>query len=290
MTEYNDYDHSQYRSGEIYPLQNNITSGYAVKEPNVDPANKGWNGRMVNQKQEKLDFWIEDVEANFGMSGSTAQSRNVRQFMPHNVTQPSIKVSGRAPNSSQYNRMASFVRASHYNAFHPGSLGEQLRHELTTSGQSVQVQTIRLIIARGRYVWNGERTKAGQRVKGVHRPLVFEGYIKMMKAGGKRFDPAPQYQFEYFIAKSELNDSRGIGVWGDSRVYGSELKPWLDWIKKGDTFVTVTDAEASKNTLDAQEKKNSGKEPEMYGPPNPASNPFDVPSFLTGIDTSDEGG
>lgn len=290
MAEQREYNHIQYSSGRVYPLQNPIKRGYGVSDPDINPAGREANGRMLNQKNEKIDFWVEEIEANFAMTGSTAQSRNVRQFMPHNVVQPTIIVTGRAPNNFQYNRLASFVRASHYNAFHTG---EQLREEFTAGGQRVRVETVRLLIRNGELpkVWNGTTAGAGKRVKGVHVPWLVEGYIKSMRAGGERFNPAPQFQFEFFVAESTFKQGNiNLGMWEDVRVYGSELKPWLDWIKKSGDFVQVNEKAASANTLDAKEKKNNSNtdnlpapgsvfdppglpsqlsEPEVDGPPAP---------------------
>lgn len=258
------YDHNKYSSGQIYPLQNPIGRGYGVSEPNIKPEDRKANGRMTNQSGEDIDFWIEEIEANFAMTGQTAQSRNVRQFMPHNVVQPTITVTGRAPNYFQFNRLGSFVRSSHYNALHPT---EQIREEVTPGGRKVKVETVRLLIRNGETpeVWNGNRAKedkpangGGKRVKGIHVPWLVEGYIKSMKAGGERFNPAPQFKFEFFVAESTFKQgSINMGMWEDVRVYGSELKPWLDWINKSGDFVTVKSEGASTNSLDAKEKNSN---------------------------------
>jgi hypothetical protein len=274
-----EYDHTQYSSGKVYPLQNPIKRGYGVADPDINPADRQANARMTNQKGEDIDFWVEEITANFAMTGSTAQSRNVRQFIPHNVVQPTITVSGRAPNQFQYNRMASFVRASHYTALHQG---EQIRETITPGGKKIKSETVRLLVRNGSQpgVWNAQRTKKrdgdrrGKRVKGIHVPWLVEGYIKSMKAGGERFNPAPQFQFEFFVAESTFKQGNiNMGMWEDVRVYGSELKPWLDWISKSGNFVTVKPDKASSDNLNGQEKeRNSGNNDNL---PKPGS-VFDV--------------
>jgi hypothetical protein len=265
------YDHEQYASGQIYPLQNPIDQGYAVKMPGVDPRNKSANGRMTNQLGEEIDFYIEEIETNFAMSGTTAQSRNVRQFMPHNVVQPAIKVKGRAPDNHQYNRLASFVRSSHYHALH---YGEDTRKTITTSGKKVKTETVRLWIKNGQTpeVWNGNGNRKS--VKGIHVPWLVEGYIKSISAGGERFNFQPEFEFEFYVAESIFKQGeQNLGMWEDTRVYGAELKPWLDWIKKGGM---VEPQNASVNTLDAEEKKKNNPAEQSSGV-DPGSNPFDVP-------------
>lgn len=255
MANYTEYDHTQYGSGKIYPLQNPLKRGYGVADPDTNPAGKGANGRFVNGRNEKIDFYVEDMTANFGMTGTTAQSRNLRQFMPHNINQPSITVKGRCPNSFQYNRMGSFVRASHFAALNPGK-AEITRHLNTVSGKTVAADTVRFVLFNGSqsYPYNGVQKGAGRNVKGIHAAWAVEGYIKSMKAGGQRFNQAPPFEFEFFIAETQFHGSNAM--WEDSRVYGSELLPWLDWIKKGGgEFVTVQESKASKNTLDNSKEK-----------------------------------
>lgn len=254
MPNYTEYDHTQYGSGKIYPLQNPIKKGYGVPDPDINPARRSPNGRFVNQRNEKIDFWIEEIETGFGMSGTTAQSRTLRQFMPHSIVQPSIRVTGRAPNSFQYNRLASFVRASHWNALHTGLLAREgfVRHE-NINGKTVTVPTVRLIVRNGSskgFPYNGRH------VKGIHVPWALEGYIKSMKAGAKRFDQAPQFSFEFFIAESLT--SQNLGIWRDTRVFGSQIRPWLSWIKKDGNYVTVNEKEAS--TADPRDKADNSNQ------------------------------
>lgn len=275
------FDYSQFRSGNVYPLQNPIDQGRGVYRKNADPRENGANGRMTNQKGEEIDFFIEEIESSFSMTGSTAQSRNVREFMPHNIVQPVIKVTGIAPSNFEYNRMAGFVRASQYFAV---NYGEDTREVLTTSGKKVRTETVRLWIKNGQApkVWNGSKTKGGEggaegrHVKGVHVPWQVEGYIKSMRAGGERFNYAPKFEFEFYVAQSIFKQGdTNMGMWEDTRVYGAELKPWLDWIG---TTGMVEGSKASTDTLDAKEKKNNNKQ-EWGGNHDPGSNPFEVPNF-----------
>lgn len=276
MADYTEFDQTQYRSGKIYPLQNPLKRGYGVADPDVNPAGKSPNARFVNQRNEKIDFWVEDMIANFSMTGTTAQSRSLRQFIPHNVVQPSITVTGRAPNSFQYNRLASFIRASHWNALNVNQLVEQgiaVRHEMDL-GRSMPVPTVRLVIRNGndsRFPYNGRN------VKGIHVPWALEGYVKSMKAGAERFNQAPQFQFEFLIAESLMKPN--LGLWRDTRVYGSQIKPWLDFIKKDGSYVTV-------NTKDSQTKdpkdQSSNNAPSSDMPTLPQSDPFATPGWANG--------
>lgn len=273
MADHIEFDHSQYRSGKIYPLQNRLKKGYGVADPDVNPAGKEANARFVNQRNEKIDFWVEDMSANFEMTGSTAQSRELRQFIPHNVVQPSVTVIGRAPNSFQYNRLSAFIRASHWNALHLDALGSSVRHE-NYLGKTMTVPTIRLII-RNRS--DGPFPYSGRHVKGVHVPWAVEGYVKSMGAGAKRHDPAPQFQFEFLISESLMKPN--LGLWRDTRVYGSQIKPWLDFIKKDGSYVTVNSKDAS--VKDPRDQSSDPPSSDM--PYIPEDDPFGLPDWTDGV-------
>lgn len=279
----NGYNHST-QSG-IYPLSNPINKGYGVTDPEVSAGEVAGNGRWVNQANEKIDFWIEDITATFGMTGSKAQSRSVREFMPHNVNQPAITVKGRAANSFQYNRMASFVRTSHWNSLNLDQLGDATRQILLgEKGETrVNANTIRFILRarpEGMKVpWKGRN------VKGSHVPWVLEGYVKGFKAGAERFEVAPQFEFEYFVSASQgAEGGKEIGIWNDIQVLGRELQPWTDWISKGkNNFVTVHDKAASKQYEGGKQRSNPVERDYSHNHEDPGASAFDEPSSKKGL-------
>lgn len=277
MATYPEYDHTGKKN--IFPLNNPIKQGYGVSDPDVNPAGNQANGMFVNQQNEKIEFWVEDIVANFSMTGSTAQSRNVRQFMPHNVVQPYVTVTGRAPNSFQYNRMASFVRSSHFNAFHPGILAAAgvLRHQ-NVNGQVSPVTTVRFVLRSN--ASNGLFPYNGAHVKGIHKAWVLDGYVKSMQAGGKRFDQAPQFQFDFYVASNPNADSTSIGLFNDTQVNGSALRPWLDWIKKDGGFVTINDSGSQDPPSSDNKDPRNNPKPSYDGPT--ANEVFPMPGWTDG--------
>lgn len=275
------YDHKS--KGGIYPLNNPIDKGYGVRDPEL--KNITANGRFTNQANEKLDFWIEEIEANFGMTGSKAQSRGVREFMPHNINQPTVTVTGRAANSFQYNRMASFVRASHYDALNLEELGTTVRTMLVGEEGSetrIKADTVRFVLRK--QPEKSPQPWSGRHVKGPHVPWVLEGYIKSFKAGAERFEVAPQFVFEFSVASSEKSETGGgkeIGIWSDIEVLGNEIKPWLSWITKGkNNFVTVNDAAASKKVGNEKENANESERDYSHNHEDPGASSFDPPISL----------
>jgi hypothetical protein len=237
-----DFDYSQYKSGKIYPLANSIAAGYGVNMPGSNPSDRAPSARLINQRGEMLDLWVEEMEASFQMAGETAQSRGVRQFFPHNMVQPSITLRGRSPNSYQSQRLAAFVRVSQHSALHADELanaGVAIRNQ-TVAGQQFVIPTVRLIIrnhANGIFPydgrWSGKREDGGRSpgVKGTHKPWILEGYIKSIQAGDQAHNTAPPFEFEFLISESIYKDN-GIGIWNDTTVYGAALRPWMSWIKR----------------------------------------------------------
>jgi hypothetical protein len=186
-------------------LNNSTDTGYAVKLPNKSAVkSSSWNAVLVTHTGDELFMWIEDVVIDFSLSGSTGQSRFRKQFYPKAFNQPVAKVSGTMPNQSEYNRLAAFIRESHYDAL---SAGNQ--------------KTIKLMI-------RGMKKDAKRNIKGGHKPMVFEGYIKSIPAGSIKFEFAPKFQFEFVIAQSNGQ----IGIYKDDLVLGSTILSWMDAFKK----------------------------------------------------------
>lgn len=214
-----------------YPLDNRLDRGYGVATPDIDPASRQWNGRLIDMRGQRIHFWIEDIEASFAMGGTTAQSRTLRQFFPHNMVQPSVTVRGRAPNSFQYNRLASFVRRAQSDVVSAKELGRNginLRTRGLQGGGDSVVSTVELTVRAG---ITSKYPFSGRTVKGRHKAWKLEGYIKSMPAGGQRFNQAPAFQFEFLIAESELSQSANIGIWSDTAVQGNQILPWITIFK-----------------------------------------------------------
>ncbi len=249
-TRLTDFDPKNHQSGNIYPLQNPLDQGYGVTAFPKSPSKLGANARFVNIRGEAIEFWIEEMTANFGMTGTTGQSHKLRQFFPHNIVQPSITVTGIAPNSYQYNRLAAFIRV----AQHDGLLGQELRtlgiplrNVIDSTGQTVLIPTVQLIIRNGSGAANGKGggnfpydgvRKNLKGVKGTHQAWKLEGYIKTMQAGAsgpKGGDSyyAPAFQFEFLISESQgpSGGNSNIGIWNDVSVSGDDILPWIDIFK-----------------------------------------------------------
>lgn len=176
------------------------------------------NGFMTNQIGEEVDFYIEEMSVDFAMGGKSAQSRRVREFFPRNFVQPSLMITGTAPSSYEFNRLAAFVRGTHLYAVSGRELraaGVAYRTVKDKTGIT-PLNTVRLHIESG-----GRNTRRNH--KGRHRPWIVEGYVKNMQAGAEKENHAPQFSFEFVVA----NTISGA-IYKDSAVQARRILPWMD--------------------------------------------------------------
>jgi hypothetical protein len=194
----------------VFPMKNRIDKGYGVKTPSQYP--KLTNARLVNQLGQSLDFYVTDMEIGLEMAGSTAQSESVKQFFPSNFVQPSMTITGIAPNSFQYNRFANFVRMSH--------------HWASRGNQKERLVRFQLSNGEGRaFPYDGKRPggpRDGRQVtKGIHKAWDVAGQIQGAQAGGRKENHAPEFQFTFMIFEVKS------GPWTDQ---SAELETVASWM------------------------------------------------------------
>lgn len=175
-----------------------------------------WNGRLIDQQGDYINLWVEEFETSFELQGSYAQSRDVRRFYPRSFGQPIILMSGRVANTTEYNRLASFIRTTQIGALHSGNGGPP---------------TVGLAL-RGRSPWGGS---AGRNAKGSNTPWYVEGLIKRVEAGAVAHNIAPEFNLEFQVAAS------GSGIYNDSLVTGREIMSWTDVLEKNGVSFTNND-------------------------------------------------
>lgn len=139
------------------------------------------NGFLENEKGERVWMWVNNVEANFSMAGSTAQSRLHREFYAHNFAQPSITVACQTPNTYEYNRLGAFIR-------------EGQKQSMVRQGEILKLR----ILAAGDHN-NEENQLPSNR---FHRAINVDGYVMNAPRGAERFVNAPTYQFEFIITRA----------------------------------------------------------------------------------------
>jgi len=265
--DYKPYKQTKRHEQELQILDNSrADSGYAVKRPNKSAEQSDhWNAMLSAPFGTDIALWVYEVNMDFSMSGSTGQSRYRRQFYPHSFNQPTMTVKGQMANQFEYNRLASFVRETHLEALTRNSslyLAKQRQGKPKISNTaSSSLQTVRLMIRRSPKQMGGVG-KIRRNLKGAHRDIILEGYIKNIAAGAIKFNFSPEFQFDFIVAKSYLTGA--VGIYDDVLVPGSQLMNWNDQLKKNNYGQQKFVSNQSANT-----KKPAPPANEVAGPANP---------------------
>jgi hypothetical protein len=160
--------------------------GFWATRPNFPPDNKGEsrngsNAFLENGRGERVYMWVNEVTANFALSGTTAQSAKRRSFYPHNLAQPSITVGGQTPNTYEYNRLSAFIRDGHLK-------------QVAGKGDDEGVFALR--------VYAGGKNTTRDIQRGRRKQISVDGYIQNAAAGATRFINAPPFQFTFIITRA----------------------------------------------------------------------------------------
>lgn len=242
-------------------LNNPLDTGYFVTKPNRSAQNsQTWNGILITTDQQEFKLWIEDLVLNFSMSGSYGQSRYRKQFYPKAFNQPMMRVRGTMPNQYEYNKLAAFIREGHFDALNQ-------TNRKTVEGNSVPKFDKKTLTFRIKDA--GDKTPPKRNLKGGHLPLAFEGYIKNIRAGAKKFEFAPSFEFEFVVAGSK--DTGSVGIYQDDVVQGNRILSWLDVFKQNH-FSGSARQPTDPNSASAQETPTVSPEET-----NPILNPFADP-------------
>lgn len=219
-----------------------IRKGYGVKYiPETDPSTNSYTAWLEDQFGRKIYFWIEDMSVTVNINGSTGQSRSVRQFFPHNMSQPSFIIKGRHADSYRRNLFAIFVRESQYNAL----------SSRRWSQSDANFSPLITLYVRGRTSDDDDRGEAnpGSNTsrKGRGHMWKAEGYIKNIQAGAKRFDPGPEFEFEFLVA--HMNVAPGFmedGTWKPYSLVETFMETFAKRRPKG-SFVQAAKPKDDKN-------------------------------------------
>lgn len=236
-----------YASKELRILNNSSETGYAVNIPGVTADNdKSWNGALIAPFGAYIKLWITEVQMDFSVTGTVGQSRYRRQFFPKAFNQPKVMVKGVMPNQKEYNRLAAFIRETHFEAvtgnidLYSAKARQSSKNKVRSSAS---LQTISLIIKDAGQV---NKQNPLRSVKGGHKAMQMDGYIKSISAGATQFNFAPEFNFQFVPASSKLTGS--IGIYEDTLDAGSELSSWMDMFSKNAIDVNNFNSNQSTNS------------------------------------------
>lgn len=186
--------------------------------PGGQPTNRGWdvqqvrkvptstaNAKMTTSNSE-IPLWVFDIQTDFNLGGSNSQSMLTRTFWPRSFTQQSYRIQGQAPGQKELGDLAEFIHQTQRNAV-LDNLGKRLVNF---------------------YLFDKGLKNVGGRMRGSHKPIAVAGYVRNFNRSHQRFDPAPNYSFDFIVARflrSAPYDE------GDPYVPPHVLKPWVDILR-----------------------------------------------------------
>jgi len=192
----------------------------------------------VRNKDGKFDMvkiFVQEVTADFTLSATSAQGPFKRDLYPHNFVQPSYTINCQSPNQEHRARVAEFIRRSQLRSMQGLGL---LKLFIPAAGDNV-VTIVRYVNKRTK------RTSTSRIVrnqKGARSALALEGYVQNVARGAERFVNAPDYTFNFIVARSLA------GPFQDDPVKTSSLTDVKTWNQLL-TGNFVTDPDSSKDNL-----------------------------------------
>lgn len=179
--------------------------GYDVQTTDIQANENGVNAWLSDGADHShIKLTILAVETNLGLSGSEGQSQLQKDFYPRNFTQPSFSITCQARSQKEVGRVAEFVHKAQRHAVSQGSL-------------------MGLVIPSGglrRTAASADTRRDGMR--GVRRGMNITGYVKSMPRSHRRHDPAPQFVFDFVVARMHS------GVFQDQPYKVYKLATWSE--------------------------------------------------------------
>jgi hypothetical protein len=234
----------------------------------------GANAYLVDETlpdKPQVPLWIQEITADFSLTGNTAQSMTKRDFYAHNFTQPSFNFRGQTFNEAQYGYLTEFIRRAQVRQLleigNPKGDWEKrgfLRIVVPKAGFVPQRVRIRRKGKQGPVTWR--RKNRSQRGERDH--MIITGYIKAIQRRHERFVNAPEWNFEFITARMLA------GPFSDSPVRSEKLRDIKDWTEflRGDGF--VKDPDSGKD-----EDKPKWRPPSFWGDDNDTDIDYDPNLF-----------
>lgn len=220
---------ADYKGGTEYTAPQNsglipsTSFGYDVVASRLETAKRerarSRRNAQLHDGSQFCKFFCEEISLSLGMSGSTAQSRYVRDFYAHNIKIPALNVMGQSIDQDDYATVTEFVRQAQRKSVENSNL---VKFTLNAGGSNVVQKNSNAII------------------KGAHKPINALGYIKTIKRKHERFVYAPKFTFEFIIVqmedgilKSVLSEDAGEKNWTEilETLIEHKLEPEKEYVE-----------------------------------------------------------
>lgn len=158
----------------------------------------------IRYRNSGFGLWVMGLNQTHALGGSSAQSKWFKHFYTKSYSPGVMNVTGRVRTQHRYDQLAEFIRA---------------HHEVLLSGESfsntsegIQIPLMKLSIPS--------------------ENLYMDGWIENFQGGAKKFNPAPEFSFDFFIirdnhsANYEMIPASVIRSWweGHSIYAGHEIQ------------------------------------------------------------------
>jgi hypothetical protein len=181
----------------------------------VDPQNPS-----KARRGDAIELWVNNVAADFSMTGTTAQSIAKRDFYPRNFNQPAYSISGQTFSERHYGQLGEFVRWAQKECIFNNGIMEFVAP--AAGPDEVWVPTGRGKRKVKRPIVRGQR--------GRRPTLWIQGYVGTMPRKHAVGVQSPEYTFAFIVSRVL------VGPLKDQAVSPAVLpKNWDSFIKRDAT-------------------------------------------------------
>jgi hypothetical protein len=158
--------------------------GYDAATTNDQATETGSNAYLIDQADNThVKLTIVAFETSLSLAGSEGQAQMQKDFYPRNFQQTTWTITVQGRSQKDVGRVSEFVHKAQRNSVSKGSL------------MNLMIPSGGLRHTRA----PANNTRDG--MKGVRRSINMSGYVKTMPRAHRRHDPAPQYAFEFTVAR-----------------------------------------------------------------------------------------
>jgi hypothetical protein len=148
----------------------------------------------------KIEFFVQEMTLNVGISGTTSQARYTRDFYAHNIVLPSLTVKAQCLDQGDYSVLTEFIHQAQKKAV--GNAANNIT-QLEINGGGIKVN--RSIM------------------KGEHERTCVQGFVPRIERKYKKGEYAPIFSFEFSIAQSFAGIYKGISA----SVFENQQTSWV---------------------------------------------------------------
>lgn len=194
------------------PVKTN--QGYQVATKGTKASEARYTVYLETPDGEQHFCFIHEVDADFQISGSYAQSARKRDWYPRSFSQVSVSFTGQASSQAEYHNLTEFIRRAQ-------------RHSLDWKNATTrQASTTKLGMPLPRNAPARFNRRTGKRESMGYSSHLLFGHIGRIERISERYVVAPEYRFDFLVsfAHQGLFHTRTA----NREVAMQKLKPWMD--------------------------------------------------------------